>query len=406
MAVVGDLSAAHLGAVTAGTTLFSFLYWLFVFLRMATTGVTAQAFGRGDAPSVMVMLGQATLLALVIGGVMVLLQVPILWLGLTLIAPGEAVLPLAQTYSEIRIWGAPAALFNMALVGWLLGLQRAGTALLVQGAINGTNIVLDYWFAVGMGHGVAGVALATVMAQYIGAALGLWVVARHRRRHGIGFDWARVRHLPALKALMAVNRDIFIRTFLLITVITMFTVQGARLGDLTLAANGILVLFLGFLSHGLDGFAHAAESLVGAAVGARSRRALRAAIAYSTLWAAATALAYTLVFGLAGALLIGLISDLPQVRAAVLNYWPWMVAAPLVTVWSYLLDGIFIGATAGRAMRNAMVVAAACYFPLMLWLKADWGNHGVWAAFTIFMIIRAAALAAHYPALERSRTDR
>lgn len=405
MAVIGNLSAAHLGAVTAGATIFAFLYWLFVFLRMATTGLTAQAHGRGAHGDIMTMLGRAGVLAVAIGLIMLVFQAPIIWSGLALIAPSQSVMPLAETYTNIRIWGAPAALFNMAMVGWLLGMQRAGTALLVQAIINGTNMALDWLFVPVLGFDIAGVAWATVCAQYTGALVGLWIAIKTARRLGAGMDWAHVFNVPALMALMAVNRDIMIRTFLLIVIMTMFTIQGAALGDLTLAANGILVLFISFLSHGLDGFAHAAEALVGSAAGARNRLALRAAVWVSTMWAVATAALYTLAFLAFGALLIALITDIPEVQAATMRYWPWMIAAPLVTVWSYQLDGIFVGATASVAMRNAMVMAAAVYFPLMFFLKDMWGNHGVWAAFTIFMIIRAIALGAHYPGLERKHTS-
>ena len=208
-----------------------------------------------------------------------------------------------------------------------------------------------------------------------------------------------------LVAVTRVNRDIFVRTLCVITAVAMFTAQGARMGDLVLAANGILVLFQMFLSHGLDGFAHAAEALVGNAVGARDRRALRVAVRVSTIWAALVALVYTALYGLAGGWLVGLITDLPDVRAAVGHYFFWIVLSPLISVWSFQLDGIFIGATRARQMRNAMLLAFAVYLIALPVLLPAWGNHGLWLAFMLFMAARAVTLAAYYPGLERAVTS-
>jgi MATE family multidrug resistance protein len=404
-AVIGNLSAAHIGAVAAGATVFAFLYWALAFLRMATTGFAAQAYGAGDHDEVGAAMTRAAVLAAVFGIAILALQRPIVDLAIVLISPSAEVETLTREYTLIRIWGAPAALANMAILGWLLGLQRAGTALALQIVINGVNIVLDLVLAVWLDMEVAGVAWATMVAQYAGLAAGLWVVLRVARGMDIHWRLSTLRDGARLVAVTRVNRDIFVRTLCVITAVAMFTAQGARMGDLVLAANGILVLFQMFLSHGLDGFAHAAEALVGNAVGARDRRALRVAVRVSTIWAALVAIGYTALYGLAGWWLVGLITDLPDVRAAVGQYFFWIILSPLISVWSFQLDGIFIGATGARQMRNAMLLAFAVYLIALPLLLPAWGNHGLWLAFMLFMVARAVTLAAYYPSLERTVTS-
>lgn len=401
-AVVGRLGAAEIGAVAVGATVFAFLYWGFSFLRMGTAGFAAQAHGAGDGETLLAVFLRAAAIAVCVGLALIALRGPIVMGALALIAPSETVTPLAERYLDIRIWGAPAAVCNMVLLGWLLGRQRMVLGLLLQLLINGANMLLDVVLAVWLEMAVDGVALATVIAQYLGFVAGLWVVRRESRRIRAAWPWRTAWRRAALAAMMRLNRDIFLRTVCVVAASSMLTAIGARFGDLILAANGILMLFQAFMSYGLDGFAHAAEALVGAAVGKRDRADFATVVRVSTVWAALTAAVYTVVFAVAGAAIVGLVTTLPEVRATVAEYLPWAVLSPLVSVWAFQLDGVFIGATRGRVMRNAMLAAFAGYLAALAVFVPMWANHGLWLSFMILMGLRGVTLAAAYPSLARS----
>ena len=401
-AVVGRLGAAEIGAVAVGATVFAFLYWGFSFLRMGTAGFAAQAHGAGDGETLLAVLLRAAAIAVCVGLALIALRGPIVMGALALIAPSETVTPLAERYLDIRIWGAPAAVCNMVLLGWLLGRQRMVLGLVLQLVINGANMLLDVVLAVWLEMAVDGVALATVIAQYLGFVAGLWVVRRESRRIRAAWPWRTAWRRSALAAMMRLNRDIFLRTVCVVAASSMLTAIGARFGDLILAANGILMLFQAFMSYGLDGFAHAAEALVGAAVGKRDRADFATVVRVSTVWAALTAAVYTVVFAVAGIALVGLVTTLPEVRATAAEYLPWAVLSPLVSVWAFQLDGVFIGATRGRVMRNAMLAAFAGYLAALAVFVPMWGNHGLWFSFMILMALRGVTLGAAYPRLARS----
>ena len=402
-AVVGHLpDPANIGGVAVGALIFSFLYWGFGFLRMGTTGFTAQAFGAGDAAELRACLQRPLILALALGAVLVLLQAPIAWISFEIVGPSAEVESHAATYYDIRVWGAPAALLNYALLGWLLGTQRAKAALLLQVGLNGVNILLDLLFVLGFGWGIAGVAWATFIAETGAALAGLALVAGSAGWRQAPWDWPRLFKRERLVALFRVNLDIFVRTATLHVAFIYFTAQGARAGDVTLAANAILLHLFAFASYGLDGFAHAVEILAGAALGARSRPAFRQAVRTSSFWALITAGLITLVFWLAGPAIVALFTNLAEVRSVAETYLIWLVIAPLISVWGFQLDGIFIGTTRTADMRNAMIVSLAIYFAACFLLIPAWSNHGLWMALMIFMIARAGTLAFCYPALERS----
>jgi MATE family multidrug resistance protein len=402
-AVMGHLpDAAYLGAVAVGSVIFSFLYWGFGFLRMGTTGFTAQAHGAGDRDELRACLGRPLLLAVGLGLLLILLQWPIGMAAFALMDASTQVEDFAGTYFEIRIWSAPFALTNYAVLGWLLGTQRARHALALQVVLNGVNIVLDLLFVVGLGYAIAGVAAASLIAEIVAAGLGLALCARLLRREGGAWSRARLLDRDRLVNLFRVNRDIFLRTLSLIFAFAYFTAKGAEMGETTLAANAVLQQFQNILAFGLDGFAHAAEILVGSAVGARDRRAFRGAVTTSTIWAALLALIFAGVLVLAGPALIALFSDIDAVREAARTYLPWMIASPFVSVWAFQLDGIFIGATRTRAMRNAMLASVAFYV-LAVGVLVPWqGNHGLWLALLLFLGARGITLAAAYPALEHT----
>ena len=308
----------------------------------------------------------------------------------------------ARLYFDIRIWSAPASLTNYALIGWLLGTGRARTMLLLQVTLNGLNIVLDLVFVLGFGWGVEGVALASLLAEYTAVLLGLVIIARALKVEGGSWRPELIRSPERLIALFRVNRDILIRTLSLLFAFAYFTAQGAKMGDLVLAGNAILLQFFTFMAYGIDGLSDATEVLAGNAKGARNRGQFRTAIGAAALWAAALAGAIALVYWFAGPLLIGLFTNIEEVRQTARSFLFWMALAPLLSVWCFLLDGIFIGTTRTGAMRNAMIVSLAIYLAAC-WLLVPWlGNHGLWLALMIFMVSRALTLLAYFPALDRS----
>jgi MATE family multidrug resistance protein len=399
-AVVGQLgAAAPIGAVGLGTIVLTSIYWVFGFLRMGTTGLVAQARGAGDAAETGALLMRGLILAAAAGLVFVAGQAAVFWAAFRLAPASAEVEALARDYLAIRIWGAPATIGLYALTGWLIAMERARGVLALQLLQNGVNAALDLWFVLGLGWGVEGVAIATLIAEWSGLALGLWLcraafAGRQWR------DWPRVFDRARLARMAAVNRDILIRSVVLQASFTSFMFLGAGLGDVTLAANQVLLQFLMVTAYALDGFAFAAEALVGKAMGGRRRAALRRGAILAAQWALGGAALLALAFLLAGGPLIDLMTTAPDVRAAARAYLPWMVLAPLVGVSAWMLDGVFIGATRTRELRNAMLLAVAIYALALAVLVPAFGNHGLWAALTVLSLARAATLAIRYPALE------
>lgn len=401
-AVVGHMpDPAYVGAVAVGATIFNFLYWGFGFLRMGTTGFAAQAYGGGDREELAAVLARALVAAAGLGLALWVLQAPIRHLALSLIAASPPVATLAGQFFDVRVWSAPATLANYALLGWLLGVQRPRAALALQVFMNGTNILLNLLFVLVLHWGVRGVAGATVTAEYAAVGLGLLLVSRALPR-AIRLERRRILDRSRLAALLRVNRDIFIRTLCLVLAFAWFTRAGASLGDVLLAANAILLNFQSMMAYGLDGFAHAAEILVGSAVGARDKTAFSAAVRAATALAALLAVAFALVFAAAGDRLVALFTDLAAIRAAAHDFLPWMVLSPLLSVWSFQLDGVFIGATRTAEMRNGMIIALACYLAAAVALVPALGNHGLWLALMVLMAARAVPLALWYPRILRS----
>ena len=394
--------AAYIGAVAVGALILSYLQWIFGFLRMSTTGLTAQAFGARDMGELRALLARSLLLAIAIAGILVAVQAPLGRLAFTIIDASDRVGGLAEAYFDIRIWGLPGALAIFAVTGWLIGVQRTGAALVLQLGFNGLNLALDLLFVLGFGWGVEGVAFGTVIAEYSGLGIGLWLIRGTLAGSGGGVAWSAVLDRARLRALLGINLDVFIRSILIVSAIAYMTVVGARLGDTILAANAILLLFETFTSQALDGFAFAAEALVGSAIGARDRARYRSAVRVAGLWSLVAALAFALVFAVMGGLIITSLTNLPEVRAAALEYLPWAVVAPLVLVWGYLLDGIFIGATRSAEMRNAMILSVLVYAGALWLLVPAWGNHGLWAAFIVLAAARALTLLPFYPRIERA----
>ena len=402
-AMVGQLPGAEqIAAVGAGTTIFNVLFQTLLFLRMGTSGLTAQAVGAGDGNEIRAALGRAIGMALVIGLVLVALQLPIAWIAFRTIGASEAVTSLARDYFAIRIWVAPAMLCNLALVGWFIGIQNARVVLLLQVLINSLNVGLDFLFVLGLDGGVAGVARASLTAQYVGLAVGLTVArAKLLDVHGV-WRWDLLRRTGPLKRMLNISSDIFLRTVCFAGCMATITAIGARSGDLVLATNTIMLSLTFVATYGLDGFAHAVAALAGSAVGAGDRKQFRTAVRYCGGWALGIALLISAVYLIAAPSIIDTMTEDAAVRAMSREYLPWVIAGPLYSVWSFLIDGIFVGATRARDMRNMAVLSALAFAASILVFVPWLGNHGLWLSYVIFMLSRAVTLGSHYPALERT----
>jgi len=401
-AVVGHWQdPAAIGAVAIGALIFTCFAWIFGFLRMGTTGFIAQAWGAGALAEVSATTVRALLLAWLLALSLLLVQLPLRELALGILGADAGVATLARQYYRVRVWGLPAALTHLVVLGTLFGLQRMRAALVTQLVLNGLHIALALLLVRGWGWGVPGVALATVLGEYTAAGLGAWLVWRHLQR--LHCPWPRkgLVDRQRLRVLWHVNANLLLRTLCVQATSFAFTATGARLGTVTLAANAVLMHFVHVMTFSVDGFAHAAEALAGRAYGAGDRPAFRAALRSAMVLAALVAMGFSVVYLVAGRTLIGWLSGLDSVRTAAAIYLPWAVLAPLVSVWAYLLDGIYLGATRTTEMRNGMVLALAVY-GLCVWVSLPHlGNHGLWLSMLIFLLMRGATLGWWYPRLER-----
>lgn len=392
-AVIGHLEHAwYLGGVALGSTVISVTFWLLGFLRMSTTGLTAQAFGADNRAGLARVWLQGMLMAFGFAAVFLLLH-RFIADGVFGFSSASAEVKLyAQQYFVIRAWSAPASLVNFVLLGWLLGTQNSRAPMWMVIITNVVNIVLDLLFVLGLGWKVQGVALASVIADYSGMGFGLWCVWRYWLQHQLPPPLALLREsTQGLSRFVRLNRDIFLRSLCLQAAFSFMTFQGAAFGDQTVAANAVLMSFLMMISYGMDGFAYAMEAMVGKAIGAKSETQLKAAMIGSAFWSVVICLLLTLAFGWYGSALIRLITDISAVQQTAQVYLPWLVAMPLTSMWCFLLDGIFIGATKGREMRNSMFVAA-CTFFVVFYGFAFWGNHALWLAMLSFMAMRGLSL--------------
>ena len=398
--VVGQMGeAAPIGAVGVGAITLSAIYWIFGFLRMGTAGMTAQSHGADDRREVAALLTRALLVGLAAGLGFILLQVPLFWAVFALSPATPEVETLARSYMSIRVLSAPAAIALYGVLGWLIALERTRQLFVVQFAMNALNIGLDLLFVLGFGWGVEGVAVATALAEWTGLGLGLWF-CRSAFATPAWRDWAQVFHRTTLGRMLRVNTDIMIRSTLLEGMFVSFVFLGARFGDTTLAANQVLLQFLMIAAFAMDGFAFGAESLVGQALGARNRARLRRAAAMTSFWGLVTVLVLALAFLAAGGRIIDVMTTAEDVRLAARDFLPWMIAAPVLGWAAWMFDGIFIGATATRDMRNMMILSTLIYLAALAALMPVMGNHGLWAALLISFVARGVTLGLYYPRLE------
>ena len=393
-AVMGHLDdSRYLAAIAIGATLFATLYWSVAFLKAGTTGLTAHFFGQQAWGSMKTLVLQALVYAVVLGLLMVLLQRPILAGTLLAFAPPIEVAPHVADYSAIRIWGAPASLMTFALTGWYIGQQNTRIPMIVALSTNMLNAILNVLFVYQFELGVAGVAWGTLISEYSGLALCIYFMRSTLRSLPDHIDLRSIRSLKTYQQLSKTNLDYFVRTLFLMMIFVFFTRQGAIMGKDMVAVNELLKQFLLIIALALDGFAHAAEALAGAAWSARKRDAFFDTIKAISLWSIATALLLTLVFGLGGSILVSALTDIPEIIELANQYLWWIIPLPIVSVWCFMFDGIFIGTLHTREMRNNMIFSSIVVFFPIWFAGLTFGNDGLWLAMWSFFIARGVGLA-------------
>ena len=387
-ALMGRLSELHLGAVGIGAMIFNFVYWNFGFLRMGTTGITAQAFGKKDNQDIIITLSRALLVAFILAVVVVIFQKPIGQLSFYLMNISDAQNDLVNEYFYTRIWAAPATLALYAFMGWFFGMQNAIYPLILTIAINVVNIICSYILVHHYNMEVAGVAWGTVIAQYTGLVVAIILFATKYRKYLDHYSHKVSLEVKALLQFLQINSDIFIRTFCLTFAFGFFYSQSSAEGAEILAVNVILLQFLNWMSYGVDGFAYASESLVGKYKGAQDQASIKQAIRLSFIWGMVLAFLFSLTYLLFGESLLYIFTDKTELINASLPFLFWMILFPILSTPCYIWDGIYIGLTASRAMRQTMLIAVLIYILSYFLLKNDFGNHGLWAALLIFMVAR------------------
>jgi MATE family multidrug resistance protein len=400
-AVIGHLeNASYLAGIVIASVLFDFLYWGVTFLRMGTTGVVAQVYGANDQQRFRSTLRDALLVAMALAFVMLVFRDDIRAVGLAALHSSEESTKHAAAFFSIKIWGAPGVLATMVFIGWLIGMQNARAAMLLAAVPCLVHVGLDFLLVVHFKLGIAGAAYAALATAYFSAGLGILLVKReldkYQRGDSIGWQWLEMRRLLTL------NWNILLRTFCLIGTFAYFTKEGASHGDIVLAANGILLNFQMLTALALDGFANALEALVGGSIGSSDREKFLAVITVGVFWSVLFALLFVALYAVIGNALIGLLTNIVEVRVQSERFFVWAMVSPIVSVWCFLFDGIFIGSTKGREMRNSMVFSALCVFLPASYLLQPLGNHGLWLAFLLFFAARGFSMAWYFVKIDRA----
>lgn len=398
-ALVGHLDQVYyLGALAVGSVIFNFIFWGFGFLRMGTTGLTAQEYGRRDRREIMMTFARVQVIAMSIGFAILLLQTPIILFSLWIIESSREVAEYTRVYYDIRIYTAPAVLSLYGINGWFLGMQNAKYPMVVTIVLNVLNIILNVTFIYGFGMHVDGVAYGTLISTYVALILAIFLFLKKYKRYFLQYVGEELLNTAKLRRYFSVNRDIFIRTLCLIFTFSFFTAVSASQGDLILAANTILLQYWFIVSYGIDGFAYAAESLVGKFKGSRNFEKLKQAVFYNIVWGLILGLAGTIAYLIAGSRLLYIFTNNPEVIELAQSVLFWTVLAPFVSSLCYILDGVFIGATETRPMRNTMVASTFLVFlPAYYAGTYIFGIHGLWLAMVLFMIARGVALGLYLP---------
>ena len=396
MGIVSTMIAGHLGdsvttigALAIGVSIFNFIYWNCSFIRMGTSGITAQAFGAGDNRTTTLMLARAVVVAIVVGFIMLIFQHPIGNAALRIMNGGEMV----AAYFFARIWAVPAGVLLFGLNGWLTGMQNAVIPMVVAIFVNIIHIVCSLWFAFPLGMGIVGIAYASVVAQWIGVAITAAITWWHYGKHLVRISWSEVMDMQAMREFFVINRDIIIRTLCICAAYTFFTAASARMDDATiLAVNTILLELFTLFSYMNDGFAYAAEALTGRFIGAKDGRSLRECVKKCMVWCMVVGVAYVGLYIGWWRELLGLFvedgADATQIIEYAGRYIGWIIIIPLAASLPFMMDGIMVGATQSRIMRNSMLLATAAYFGLFYSLEPLIGNNALWLAFTSFMALR------------------
>lgn len=400
MALMGHLeSDAYIGAIALGSLIFNFIYWGLGFLRMGTSGFTAQAWGRDDEKETILVFSRAFFIAVGLSLLLLLVQKPVELLSFAVLKGESRVEELAMSYFRIRIWAAPAALGQFALLGFFLGMQHARLPMMVLITTNLINLACNYYFVMHLHLGSDGVALGTVIAQYAGLLTALFFFRKKFRHLWKHWSWKASIRWDKLKAYLLVNKDIFIRTMCLVVVFSIFTARSASSDALnqgeqtTLAVNSLLMQFFMFFSFLIDGFAHASEALTGRFIGAGDRKSLGQTIRLLFIWGLGISLFFTLLYALGGDAIFRMLTNNPELIGNAQPYFFWVIMVPLVSFTAFIWDGIYIGATAGPEMRNAMLIATlGVFFPVYILAGQFMGNHGLWLAFILFMAARGITM--------------
>ena len=389
VSIVGHLgSATYIGAIAVGGMLFSMIYWIFGFLRMGTSGLTAQAYGRRDLAEVILLFVRSLGIAFGLALLLILLQYPILKVAFTLIDATPAIKDLASLYFRICIWGAPAVLGLYSFAGWFVGMQNSRFPMYIAITQNVVNIAASLFFVFVWNRGVAGVAMGTLVAQYAGLLMASLLWYGYYRRLWQKLNWKMLTDYEAMRSFFILNRDIFFRTLCLVAVTTYFTSRGAEQGDIILAVNTLMMQLFTLYSYIMDGFAYAGEALTGRYVGAHNQADLRRMIRTLFAWGVGLALAFTLLYGIGGSSFLGLLTNEQEVLNASSDYFYWVLAIPLAGMAAFLWDGIYIGATASRQMLYSMLVASVSFFILQGIFQQRMGNHALWMAFIAYLFLR------------------
>lgn len=389
VSIVGHLgSATYIGAIAVGGMLFSMIYWIFGFLRMGTSGLTAQAYGRRDLAEVILLFVRSLGIAFVLALLLIMLQYPILKVAFTLIDATPAIKDLASLYFRICIWGAPAVLGLYSFAGWFVGMQNSRFPMYIAITQNIVNIAASLFFVFVWNRGVAGVAMGTLVAQYAGLLMASLLWYGYYRRLWQKLNWQMLTDYETMRSFFILNRDIFFRTLCLVAVTTYFTSRGAEQGDIILAVNTLMMQLFTLYSYIMDGFAYAGEALTGRYVGAHNQADLRRMIRTLFAWGVGLALAFTLLYGIGGSSFLGLLTNEQEVLNASSDYFYWVLAIPLAGMAAFLWDGIYIGATASRQMLYSMLVASVSFFILQRIFQQQMGNHALWMAFIAYLFLR------------------
>jgi len=402
-AVMGHLdSPIYMGAVAIGSVIIGTVIWACNFLRMGTTGFASQALGQKNNPEIHAIIWRSLLAAFAIALLLIIFQNFYANGALYFIDGSVEVKSLARSYFDIRVWGLPAAIGNFVVVGWFIGLHNTRIPLILLVVTNGLNIILNIVFVLILGMDVDGVAYATLISVYVSLLLGFYYIFIELRKYPAHSPLESVFDTKAMVTMFSVNRDIFIRTMALQLVFFMIAAEGAKLGNDVLAANAVLLNFLFLITNGLDGIAQAIEALVGKAIGAKDKYSFDASIIVASGWSLLMSLVYLVVFFITGDFIISLLTNIDSVKSTASIYLPWLIFMPINGVWSYILDGIYIGATRGKELRNSMIIATFVAFIPAWYFLQPLGNHGIWLAFHIFMIVRTVMLGINFRHLYRT----